>query len=95
MKKKLSIILIVSMLMTLFCTGFAYADSVSIGLNQTVDFKVLSTYSYGLQLIANSLDSRSTKHGAVLYYKLLEYTKHQSGQVFYTYKYKVVDVGTY
>lgn len=228
MKKKISIILIVSLLMTIFCTGFAYAESVSIELNQHNDFRVLSThvdgniqtmlveennveteitvvefenevittmtdefgnveqliidkvnktlystitgktidvsdtldsvnnsdegvslaadyddklkfsyydiynalteaatlagiaalllgfltaavtwpvltnvttmlncFSYGLQMIANSLESKSKEHGAVLYYKILEYTKHQAGQVFYTYKYQVVDVGTY
>lgn len=58
---------------------------------------LLDTFSYTLQLISNRLQSipNNDKKGAKVGYEKVTYTKHQAGQVFYTYKYKVTSLGTH
>lgn len=58
---------------------------------------LLDTFSYALQMISDRLKSKpdSTTTGGKISYQKITYTKHQAGQVFHTYKYKVTSMGTY
>lgn len=56
---------------------------------------LVDTFSYALTMIMNKIPSKETKKGGQVKYEKVTYTKHQAGQVFHTYKYKVTDLGAY
>ena len=84
--KLLSIILSVSLIATLCNTSMVFASS-EIMLSD--DVALLS-----LEQTPN-LQKKETKKGGQVKYEKVTYTKHQAGQVFHTYKYKVTDLGAY
>lgn len=56
---------------------------------------IVDTFGYVLSIIVNKIPSGKASKGGQIKYEKVTYTKHQAGNIFYTYKYKVTGLGTY
>ena len=82
------IITVASLILTIMSSQLPYPPLTTAAL-------LVDTFSYALTMIMNKIPSKETKKGGQVKYEKVTYTKHQAGQVFHTYKYKVTDLGAY